>query len=119
MTVAGIVLAVGHYTRYKPGLTWIFTTTTLLLALGIFEWAVGFDELDYQFYVARNNPEDVTEFREHSIREALDETVNVAIKQKDLQYEEVRGHGAHPAARGDERGDPDRAEQQRRVAGLV
>ncbi|RPJ29740.1 MAG: hypothetical protein EHM35_13190, partial [Planctomycetaceae bacterium] len=84
MTVAGIVLAVGHYTRYKPGLTWIFTTTTLLLALGIFEGAVGFDELDYQFYVARNNPEDVTEFREHTIREALDETVNVAIKQKDL-----------------------------------
>lgn len=84
MTVAGIVLAVGHYTRYKPGLTWIFTTTTLLLALGVFVWAVGFDELDYQFYVARNNPEDVPEFREHSIREALDEAVNVAIRQKDL-----------------------------------
>jgi hypothetical protein len=79
MTVAGIVLAVGHYTRYKPGLTWIFTTTTLLLALGIFDWTVGFDELDYQFYVARNDPEDVSEFREHSIREALDETVNVAV----------------------------------------
>ncbi len=84
MTVAGIVLAVGHYTRYKPGLTWIFTTTTLLLAVGIFVSAVGFDELDYQFYVARNDPEDVSEFREHSIREALDETVNMAIKQKDL-----------------------------------
>jgi hypothetical protein len=79
MTVAGIVLAVGHYTRYKPGLTWIFTTTTLLLALGIFVWAVGFDELDYQFYVAGNNPEDVPEFREHSIRDALDETVNAAV----------------------------------------
>jgi hypothetical protein len=79
MTVAGIVLAVGHYSRYRPGLTWIFTSTTLLLALGIFDWAVGFDELDYQFYVARNNPEDVSEFREHSIREALDETVNVAV----------------------------------------
>ncbi len=84
MTVAGIVLTVGHYTRYKPGLTWIFTTTTLLLALGIFDWAVGFDELDYHFYVVRNNPEDVMEFREHSIREALDETVNVAVKRRDL-----------------------------------
>jgi hypothetical protein len=79
MTVAGIVLTVGHYTRYKPGLTWIFTTTTLLLALGIFVWMVGFDELDYQFHVAGNNPEDVPEFREHSIRDALDEAVKVAV----------------------------------------
>jgi hypothetical protein len=84
MTIAGLVLAIGHYTRYKPGLTWIFTTTTLLLALAIFDSAIGFDELDYQFYVAGNNPEDVPEFREHSIREALDQAVNVAVKQSDL-----------------------------------
>ena len=93
MTVAGIVLAVGHYTRYRPGLTWIFTTTTLLLALGIFVWTVGFDELDYQFYVAGNDPEDVPEFREHSIRDALDETVNVAVARgspdKVKQREEI------------------------------
>jgi hypothetical protein len=75
MTIAGIVLAIGHYTRYKPGLVWTFTTTTLLLALAIFGWAIGFDELDYQLYVARNNPEEVAEFRDHSIREALDKTI--------------------------------------------
>jgi hypothetical protein len=79
MTIAGLVLGVGHYTRYKPGLTWIFTTTTLLLALVVFDSAIGFDELDYQFYVAGNNPEDVPEFREHSIRDGLDETVNLAL----------------------------------------
>ena len=75
MTIAGIVLAIGHYTRYKPGLIWTFTTTTLLLALAIFGWAIGFDELDYQLHVARNNPEEVAEFRDHSIREALDKTI--------------------------------------------
>ena len=75
MTVAGIVLAIGHYTRYKPGLIWTFTTTTLLLALTVFGSAIGFDELDYQLYVARNNPEEVAEFRDHSIRAALDKTV--------------------------------------------
>ena len=79
MTIAGLVLGIGHYTRYKPGLTWIFTTTTLLLALGVFEWTIGFDELDYRFHVAGNNPEDVPEFREHSIREKLDDTVNLAV----------------------------------------
>ncbi len=76
MTVAGIVLAIGHYTRYKPGLIWTFTTTTLLLALGIFGWAIGFDELDYQLYVARNNPEEVAEFRDRSIRQTLDKTIS-------------------------------------------
>ncbi|MBM4028067.1 MAG: ABC transporter permease [Planctomycetes bacterium] len=75
MTIAGLVLALGHYTRYKPGLIWTFTTTTLLLALVLFQGKIGFDELDYQLYVARNNPEEVLEFRDHSIREALDKTI--------------------------------------------
>jgi hypothetical protein len=75
MTIAGLVLGIGHYTRYKPGLIWVFTTTTLLLALGVFVWKIGFDELDYQLYVAQNNPEEVLEFRDRSIREALDRTI--------------------------------------------
>lgn len=75
MTIAGLVLGIGHYTRYKPGLIWIFATTTLLLALLVFDWKIGFDELDYQLYVAQNNPGEVPEFRDHSIREALDHTI--------------------------------------------
>jgi hypothetical protein len=90
MTVAGIVLALGHYTRYKPGLIWTFTTTTLLLALVLFGWAIGFDELDYQLYVARNNPEEVAEFRDHSIREALDKTIS------DAQEKEYRKFFLYP-----------------------
>jgi len=75
MTIAGLVLGIGHYTRYKPGLIWVFTTTTLMLALGVFVWKIGFDELDYQLYVAQNNPEEVPELRGQSIREALDTTI--------------------------------------------
>ncbi len=75
MTIAGLVLGIGHYTRYKPGLIWVFTTTTLVLALGVFVWRIGFDELDYQLYVVKNNPEEVIEFRDRSIREALDRTI--------------------------------------------
>lgn len=75
MTVAGLVIGIGHYTRYKPGLIWVFTTTTLLLALGVFVWKIGFDELDYQLYVAQSNPEEVPEFRDRSIRDALDRTI--------------------------------------------
>ena len=56
MTIAGLVLAIGHYTRYKPGLIWTFTTTTLLLALAVFGWTIGFDELDYQLLRGPEQP---------------------------------------------------------------
>jgi hypothetical protein len=84
LAIAGLVLGIGHYSRYRPGLNWIFTTTTLLLALGIFEWTIGFDELDYQFYIADNNPEEVQEFHDHSIRQLLDRTIMDPATRKTL-----------------------------------
>ncbi|MBA7659965.1 hypothetical protein ES703_67962 [subsurface metagenome] len=73
--IAALVLGIGHFTRYRPGLVWTFTSVFLLLALVTFEMRIGFDELDYQLYVAKNNPEDMSEFREHNITEALDEMI--------------------------------------------
>jgi len=73
--IAGIVLGIGHYTRYRPGLVWIVTAVFLVLAIVTFEMRIGFDELDYQLYVAKNNPEEAIEFQDHSIRESLDEMV--------------------------------------------
>jgi hypothetical protein len=75
LSIAGLVLGIGHYTRYRPGLVWIFTSIFLLLAIVTFEIRIGFDELDYQLYVAKNNPEEAVEFHEHSITKALDETL--------------------------------------------
>ena len=75
LAIAAFVLGIGHYTRYRPGLVWIFTLLTLIIAVGTFELTIGFDELDYQLYVARNKPENVSEFRDHSITEALDVTL--------------------------------------------
>ena len=43
---------------------------------------IGFDELDYQLYVAKNNPESVPEFHDHSITDALDNTLtSPAVKR--------------------------------------
>jgi hypothetical protein len=75
LVIAGFVLGIGHFTRYKPGLVWIFTTITLIIAVVVFELTIGFDELDYQLYVAENNPEQVSEFHDQSITEALDESI--------------------------------------------
>ncbi len=82
--IAGLVLGIGHYTRYRPGLNWIFTITTLLLALAVFEWRIGFDELDYQFYIADNNPEEMAEFHDHSLREVIDRAIMDPATRKTL-----------------------------------
>ncbi|MBN2019306.1 MAG: hypothetical protein JW749_03695 [Sedimentisphaerales bacterium] len=73
--MAGFVIGIGHFTRYRPGMIWLSTTITLVLAFLIFSFLIGFDELDYQLYVARNNPEQISEFHDHSIEKTLDQTI--------------------------------------------
>jgi hypothetical protein len=86
LVIAGFVLGIGHFTRYKPGLVWIFTTLTLLIAVVVFEKAIGFDELDYQLYVAKNNPESINVFhQENNISEILDKSINDPDVQKYLR----------------------------------
>ncbi len=85
LVITGFVLGIGHFTRYRPGLTWIFTSLTLVIAVVVFEVAIGFDELDYQLYVAKNNPELASVFHDHSITEALDATTRDPAKRKYLE----------------------------------
>jgi len=75
LVIAGLVLGIGHFTRYRPGLIWIFTTLTLVVAVIVFEKAIGFDELDYDLHVATKNPENISEFHDQGISEALDATI--------------------------------------------
>ena len=82
LAIAGLVLGIGHFTRYRPGLVWAVTTFFLLTALIVFQVRIGFDELDYQLYVAKNDPENVSEFHDHSITKALDKTMaNPAVRK--------------------------------------
>lgn len=82
LVVAGLVLGIGHFTRYRPGLVWAFVSLVLVTAVIVFEMKISFDELDYQLYVAKNNPESISEFHDHSITEALDKTItNPAVKK--------------------------------------
>ena len=72
---AGIVLGIGHFTRYRPGVIWTTTFALLTIAIFTFEGRIGFDELDYQLYVAKNNPEHIDQFHDHSLKESLDMTI--------------------------------------------
>ncbi len=55
------------------------------IAVVVFEGEIGFDELDYQLYVAKNNPELINEFHDHNITETLDKNINNPTVQKYLR----------------------------------
>lgn len=73
--IAGVVLGIGHFTRYKPGLIWLVSFIVLATSFFIFQNNIGFSELDYQLYVAGNDPEDSVEFHDHDLSVNLDEVI--------------------------------------------
>jgi hypothetical protein len=73
--MTGVVLAVGHFNRYKPGLLWYVSAMLLVLAGWLFYSKIGMAELDYQLYVAGNNFEEADEFHAHSLTETLNEII--------------------------------------------
>jgi hypothetical protein len=73
--LAGLVLGIGHYTRYKPGLVWSIGLLNLVIAGGVFYTNIGFDELDYQLYIANNDPEKIEQFHDHKLTGMLDSIV--------------------------------------------
>jgi hypothetical protein len=75
LAIAGAVIGIGHFTRYRPGLIWASAILILAGDYALFTRKIGFDELDYQLYVARNNPEQVPEFHDRSITKALDRAI--------------------------------------------
>ena len=85
LTMAAIVLGVGHFTRYKPGLNWVTCLLFLGIALFIFQQFIGFAELDYHRYIAGNNPEDVVEFHEQSITGTIDLVIEDNVLRSRLE----------------------------------
>jgi len=75
LLIAAIVLVIGHFTRYRPSLIWSIAACFLIATIIVFHNTINLSELDYQLYIAKNNPETVQEFQDHSITAALDRTV--------------------------------------------
>ncbi len=75
LAMAGLVLGIGHFTRYKPGLIWTFSLVLLGIAYGVFDRHIGFAELDYQRNVANNNPEDVVQLHDNNVSPTIDSII--------------------------------------------
>ena len=75
LVMAALVLGIGHFTRYKPGLIWIFSLVLLIVSFGVFHRHIGFAELDYQRNVADNNPEDAVQFHDNDVSATIDNII--------------------------------------------
>ncbi|HIJ66924.1 MAG TPA: hypothetical protein HPP51_01380 [Planctomycetes bacterium] len=75
LAIAGMVIGIGHFTRYRPGLIWVVTALVLGITVCEFQWKISFAELDYQLYIAGNNPEEVVQFHDHNMTEAIDKAI--------------------------------------------
>ncbi len=75
LAVSGTVIGIGHFTRYKPGVTWLVSLLLLLVSIGVFNIGIGFSEADYQIYVAHNNPFKIAEFHSKTLTPILDKVV--------------------------------------------
>ena len=75
LAIAGVILGIGHYTRYRPGLIFSVCGLVLMGAVAIFFVKISFSELDYQLYIAKNNPEVVREFHDRSMSDAIDKAI--------------------------------------------
>ena len=82
LLVATVVLGIGHFTRYKPGLIFTSNTIFLCITIGIFQHNISLGELDYQLYVAGNNPKKITEFYDQNISNQLDAMVETIQENK-------------------------------------
>lgn len=85
VAIAGIVIGIGHYTRYKPGLVWAVTLVVLGIAFALFEGKISSSELDYQLYVAGNNPETASEFHDRDMSEIITEAMSEPETQSFLE----------------------------------
>lgn len=84
LATAGVVLSVGHFTRYRPGVL-VWTLAALFgMTWILFESTIGLDELAYQLHVVRNDPEQIAEFRERRITEPLDAAITDPATRRDL-----------------------------------
>jgi len=82
LTFAGVVLGIGHLTRYRPGILLWTELAALIGACALFETTIGINELAYHRYVLQNAPEQVPQFHDHSLTVWMDRAIkDPAVRQ--------------------------------------
>jgi len=85
----GIVLAIGHFLRYRPGVLMPIFAALLALTVFLFHSSIGMDERDFQADVFGYSPEQITEFESRSIIDQLKEQLAQRRRQSKFLTEEL------------------------------
>ncbi|AQQ08473.1 hypothetical protein L21SP3_00254 [Sedimentisphaera cyanobacteriorum] len=84
--LCGIILSVGHFTRYRPGQIWIAGAVMLMLSAFIFFDRISFAESDYKLYIQSNSPDSIENFQTHDISSILDKAARNPLFSSDERF---------------------------------
>lgn len=84
VVIFGIVLTIGHFLRYRPGILLPIFGLVLAGTVMLFRSEIGMDERDFQAEVYRYSPGQVVEFQNRSIKGLLE--AESAERQKQYPY---------------------------------
>jgi len=80
--IIGLVITIGHFVRYRPGVLTPVFGLMLAATVSIFHFSIGMQERDYQAQVFRNNPSQINAFQNRSIVPLLEKEVADKIKEQ-------------------------------------
>lgn len=73
VVILGVVLTIGHFLRYRPGVLMPIFGVLLAGVVLLFDWSIGMNERDFQAQVCQHSPERIEEFRSRGIRDLLEQ----------------------------------------------
>jgi len=82
--IFGVVLALGHFLRYRPGVLMPIFGLLLAGTVLLFRSSIGMNERDFQADVYRYSPGQVAQFQNRSITNLLE--IELAQRQKQFPY---------------------------------
>ncbi|MCF7957414.1 MAG: hypothetical protein K9M57_03075 [Phycisphaerae bacterium] len=93
--ILGIVISIGHFVRYRPGVLSPIFALILTGTILLFHFSIGMDERDFQAEVFCNSPAQIKEFQLRSIEPLLKKELAIRIKKtpyldSDLILEQIR-----------------------------
>jgi len=84
ITIIGIILFIGHFLRYRPGVLMPIFGILLAAIVTIFRTGIGMNERDFQAMVYQYSPSQIPEFQNRTILPQIEE--ERALRKKKFPY---------------------------------
>jgi len=89
VAIFGLVLTIGHFLRYRPGIELPVFGLLLAVTVLLFHFKIGMNQRDFQAEVYRFSPDQIETFRNHSITPILQQELARRLKESPYLSEEL------------------------------